>query len=882
MCYFERQDKMKHVFYLIIIVLLVLLSTTPTLAETETIQESQNDKDKIVNERLDSKEQEKNRFALKQLEIAINEAINESDKEKKSNNALVAIFLDTEDTEDAESMKKAEYECRIPKRGGGSGLYHMNYRIPWIRWEPVKNDSDDLRVVMIDPGLPYKVFKKAITLFPGEVVNFGRIVLRKTREEGTSAQKTANKKSLAILYNKNISVIETVGKYPVLENYTNLDEQEKNRLALKQLEAIIDEKMSNCDKNKKPYKALVAFFLDTEDPEDAESIREAVYRCYYQKEKGGGYSGNWHVPYRASWTRWENTYRDDAVRKIVIDPGPPYETFKKDITLIPGGVTNLGRIILKKVKAEGTVTITGTAKDEEGNPLENVKITSSKGTAQTDAGTAQTNAEGKYRIEGFGLGEFVLWAQKKGYVFGHGVTVSIRDMKERIIVENLVFSYPKKVKFTYVISNENEDNLSLAELEKNTYEFIVDDFIYPLDDESYYPFDRTQKIKEGNFKNFVNRTGLKFINYGKGITLDHFHGPIFYKILDSLNSDFISIEKARGMGSDREPLCPPINIKEGSIILIDGAGVSPYTLKILFEEIKPIIPEYVCAEQDKPLHKESMPHISEDILWISSIPLGADVFVFEKKPKERFPLNPDDDLNKDPEKSMMQMHSEENSALQHTVGPFSRESVGKTPLKIKVPAGTYCIGVQLDVASENIPFQFFGENAEDDTTKLFSDAQRLEIYANLGPWNVGLGEFGTLSPYLYDRNLEFWGLYSKGYLKKVGKTYEVEKKGGEASTVIALFQRKDKDPDEIYNTLPKEYRFNERSFLKEMLEIYGAPKGRTKKLYQQVLRGGKAIVYDSQSDYILVELLPLGPAESGKGKRSEYTTTVMGYSLKKN
>ena len=285
------------------------------------------------------------------------------------------------------------------------------------------------------------------------------------------------------------------------------------------------------------------------------------------------------------------------------------------------------------------------------------------------------------------------------------------------------------------------------------------------------------------------------------------------------------------------------------------------------------------------LHEEPMPHISEDVLWVSSIPLGADVFVFEKKQKERFPPDPNNDLDKYPEKGLVQMHTLENTALQHTTGPFSRKPVGKTPVTIKVPAGMYCVGVQLDVASENIPFQYFGE-AEDseeyaEAFKWFSGTQELEIYANLGPLNVGLGEFGHLSPYLYDDNLEFWALYSKGLLKKVGKTYEVEKKQGETAAVIALFQRKNEDPDKIYNALPEEYRFNKRiNLIPDIIEIWGVPKNMSKPLYRRVLRGGKAMVYDSQSDCILIELTPLGPAASGKGERAAYTTRIIGFSLR--
>jgi hypothetical protein len=57
--------------------------------------------------------------------------------------------------------------------------------------------------------------------------------------------------------------------------------------------------------------------------------------------------------------------------------------------------------------------------------------------------------------------------------------------------------------------------------------------------------------------------------------------------------------------------------------------------------------------------------------------------------------------------------------------------------------------------------------------------------------------------------LEFWALYSKGLLKKVGKTYEVEKKPQETAAVIALFQRKNEDPHLYTSSTIRHHTLNE-------------------------------------------------------------------------
>lgn len=264
----------------------------------------------------------------------------------------------------------------------------------------------------------------------------------------------------------------------------------------------------------------------------------------------------------------------------------------------------------------------------------------------------------------------------------------------------------------------------------------------------------------------------------------------------------------------------------------------------------------VHSFQAQELFPEPMPAFDEDVLWVSSVPLGAKVVVFEKEKGQIFPLNPDKASDNKP---FMSMSNRNDPEIKHKIGAFAREIVGTTPLKLELPPGTYCVGVQLDVASENIHFSYFDESNKSEElselTKAYTDADIFEIYENLGTSDVGYDIFDNPTSYLQDGNLEMWGLYNKGHLKQIGKTYEIEKKEGEPVTVIALFQRHNEDPDKVYNMLPPEYQFNKREALMPgLLEVWGVPKKESKRFHKRLHHGGKAMLCDPEGDHIMVEL----------------------------
>ena len=342
---------------------------------------------------------------------------------------------------------------------------------------------------------------------------------------------------------------------------TNVDQ-----LVGRQLDTVIEWELNEGGKKPKGNSVLVALYLDTEHSKNTTTIAE--YRCY--NYGGGGYSGIKKVPFGTPWTRWENVRSNRFKKEIVIDPGPPYKKAKRIVTLIPGEVANLGRIVLEKVEADGTASIVGTIRDENGKPLEGITVSSNKGVVTTDP-------EGSYCIDGLGLEVCDLNVKKEGYILT-SAKVPIRNMDKRIIRQDFVLSGQKKITLRYVISPLEKDDFNSPEAVDGTAKFLVDKNFMPL---------VVEQTKDKEFSRFIDNVQLKFrVDNGK-LTLHNFYAPIFYKRHRSSSEEFETISSVGALNYNSQR-CPPI--QEGDIILINGGNISDYTLKILFEEVQQILP----------------------------------------------------------------------------------------------------------------------------------------------------------------------------------------------------------------------------------------------------------------------------------------------------
>ena len=237
-----------------------------------------------------------------------------------------------------------------------------------------------------------------------------------------------------------------------------------------------------------------------------------------------------------------------------------------------------------------------------------------------------------------------------------------------------------------------------------------------------------------------------------------------------------------------------------------------------------------------------MPLLDEDVLWVSSVPLGASVVVFEKDKGDTG--KPD---------SGVWMSGTYEVLEQHRSGPFARVAAGATPLTLQLPPGAYRVGVQIDLADEMPSWDFC------NTATLFGTMKSAEIYSHLDSGSIGDEGLGFT---LADNNLQEWVLCDSDTVRKIGKIYEVEKKKGETATVIAVFQRKDENPDRIYETLPDGYRFRDRFMSPEGLEIFGIPKSESKAMFRRLMRGGK-VLYSDGDFHFKCELNPLGRRPEG-------------------
>jgi hypothetical protein len=272
----------------------------------------------------------------------------------------------------------------------------------------------------------------------------------------------------------------------------------------------------------------------------------------------------------------------------------------------------------------------------------------------------------------------------------------------------------------------------------------------------------------------------------------------------------------------------------------------------------------------------AMPLQGENVLWISSIPLGADVYLIK-----------DDDLQRSDAKSTepnttgkkgpsMSMHNIESTTVQHETGPFSQPSLGKTPLAIEVPDGNYIIGVQLDVKDQNIAWKFAAiaeeTGASGAESTLIDMWKNMEVRDSLPAGEIGLSESGT--GYLNEGNQELWAIITEGLVRKVGKTYSVQKKTGETATVIALFQRQDEDPQKLYEMLPADYKFRSRMLHPSIWKVAGVPNSECTKFHERLMRGGKA-VYLGKKKYVLCEFTPLDQAVPSERRTGGFTMRLL-------
>jgi len=203
-----------------------------------------------------------------------------------------------------------------------------------------------------------------------------------------------------------------------------------------------------------------------------------------------------------------------------------------------------------------------------------------------------------------------------------------------------------------------------------------------------------------------------------------------------------------------------------------------------------------------------MPAVNQNVLWVSSVPLGAQVFA---KPF--------------------------NCPAARVWQTYIR--IGETPLLRELGPGTYAVKVL-------VPQKLAGELRP--STKLGEDTNPFE--------HDGWGEIA----------------FRQGENVVASVTYTVVKTEGKASTLISLFQRKGASLAEVVAACPKghNFNFNDKKLAVD-LRYQLVPENDVKLLLEALHRGGK-VIWHGPKKSLMVELTPgargwkIGGALRPKGK----------------
>ncbi len=200
-----------------------------------------------------------------------------------------------------------------------------------------------------------------------------------------------------------------------------------------------------------------------------------------------------------------------------------------------------------------------------------------------------------------------------------------------------------------------------------------------------------------------------------------------------------------------------------------------------------------------------MPEPNEDVLWVSSIPPGAEVWVRGVR------------------------------------GPSARRwrdfhRLGETPLTSRVPNGTYQIRVM-------VPAELADE---------LEPAAQLDERAN---------------PFEHD-GWEEIGFRRDAHIV-ASVTFNVTKREGRAAAVNALFQLKDQPLDEVVETFPsgRNFQYNVPGVMDRLRER-GIPRAEVFLMLQALARGGK-IVWHGEEESFMAEVTPGGEVEITEAIRPE-------------
>lgn len=337
----------------------------------------------------------------------------------------------------------------------------------------------------------------------------------------------------------------------------------------RQIEARIELSKDSRKKLKQDDGAIVAMYVDTEEPEDS-----IAGRIEYRHLQGRYSSGVRRSPFRKAWTDFVEVrdIANGAKHRITLDAGPPYEIYEREFEVSKGEVVNLGRIVLKKIKENGTSSIFGKVIGADRKPLRDVEVSAGPGKTRTDE-------NGEYKIDGLRMGTVPIEFSKDGYLKVEQ-SLPIRKASSREI--NLVLFRPASVKLKYVISGENSNSFVGPDVESGEVEMTVNSELMDLSE---------CRFSSRAFTDFAHDTGMRLRSNGS-LAISFFRNPVYSEILKtSVPFDSITEVEDFSHASSHVPL------KQGSTVLLRGyreggairrngtRGHSGYCVKIFVEKL---------------------------------------------------------------------------------------------------------------------------------------------------------------------------------------------------------------------------------------------------------------------------------------------------------
>jgi hypothetical protein len=351
----------------------------------------------------------------------------------------------------------------------------------------------------------------------------------------------------------------------------------------------------------KESKVQVNFLIETEYPED----KETVVEIEYSSDVSGRRNDKRRVAFGTQVTVFEAIEFDNSHCKFYFNAGPAFEILLVNAVLVPGEVTELGRLKLKPAAyRRSPIAVFGAIKNSRTQPLKNVEVTASwkdgKPFEKNEVVSKKTTTDmdGNYRLDRVGLNDLKILVSQNGFLPEFKQFDSRYVSKEQVEY-NATLSNAPRIKLRYVISEHRRDRFVGKMVEMGSTETVIENSNYRL---------KSIQGLQKRFNEFVLKTELRIVIDKTGL---HLRGNVPVWTAEGL--DFDSITEV-GTICNNETL-----LTVGKTLLIRGfdpdkkKNFSDYCVKVLVESIDEVDNELPGVSSKTEVEKKLLPLNSEVI-----------------------------------------------------------------------------------------------------------------------------------------------------------------------------------------------------------------------------------------------------------------------------